>query len=93
MGAMVSRKVAESILKHCNYERFTIAPSLSAYRAGISIDIYATREATTHYGYGSMGEVDGYICPASYLGDLNKLGRMIGWNGSVVLLNRQGELV
>lgn len=80
-------------LKECNYERFSISPSISGYRRGITMNVYAAREVRKTYAYGSNGKVEGYIMPTGFLQDHNAIRKMIGWKGSVVIVDSEGRTV
>ena len=80
-------------LKKCNYERYSIAPSIHAMRNGIQMNVYAAREVRKTYAYGENGKVHGYICPVSFLKDHNAIRKMIGWKGSVVIVDSEGRTV
>ena len=80
-------------LKKCNYERFSITPSIQAMRKGIQMNVYAAREVRKTYAYGENGKVHGYIMPESFLKDHNAIRKMIGWKGSVVIVDSEGRIV
>ena len=80
-------------LKKCNYERFSITPSIHAMRKGIQMNVYAVREVRKTYAYGENGKVHGYICPESFLKDHNAIRKMIGYNGPIVIIDSEGNNV
>lgn len=80
-------------LKKCNYERYSIAPSIQAMRKGIVMNVYAAREVSKAYAYGENGKVHGYICPVSFLRDHNAIRRMIGYDGPIIIIDSEGNNV
>lgn len=80
-------------LKKCNYERFSITPSIHAMRKGIHMNVYAAREVRKTYAYGENGKVHGYICPVSFLKDHNAIRKMIGYNGPIIIIDSEGNHV
>ena len=80
-------------LKKCSYERFSISPSISGYRRGIIMNVYAAKEVHKVYPYGENGKVHGYICPESFLKDHNTIRKMIGYNGPIIIIDSEGNNV
>ena len=80
-------------LKKCNYERYSIAPSIQAMRKGIVMNVYAAREVRKTYAYGENGKVHGYIMPIGFLQDHNAIRKMIGYNGPIIIIDSEGNNV
>lgn len=80
-------------LKECNYERFSISPSISGYRRGITMNVYAAREVRKTYAYGENGKIHGYICPEPFLKDHSAIRRMIGYDGPIIIIDSEGNHV
>lgn len=80
-------------LKKCNYERFSISPSIHAMRQGIIVNVYAAKEVRKVYPYGENGKVHGYICPESFLKDHNAIRKMIGYSGPIIIVDSEGNHV
>lgn len=80
-------------LKMCNYERFSITPSIHAMRNGIQMNVYAAKEVRKVYSYGENGKIHGYICPVSFLKDHNAIRKMIGYSGTIIVLDSEGNHV
>lgn len=80
-------------LKKCNYERYSIAPSIHAMRKGIVMNVYAAREVSKAYAYGENGKIHGYIMPIGFLRDHNSIRNMIGYSGRIVVIDSEGNNV
>lgn len=80
-------------LKMCNYERFSITPSIHAMRNGIQMNVYAAKEVRKVYSYGENGKIHGYICPVSFLRDKNAIRKMIGYSGPIIIIDSEGNHV
>lgn len=80
-------------LKKCNYERFSISPSIHAMRQGIIMHVYAAKEVRKVYPYGENGKIHGYICPVSLLSDHNAIRKMIGYSGPIIIVDSEGNHV
>ena len=90
---MISRATAVKALKKCNYERFSIAPSSSGYAKGTLITVYFAEEVSKAYPYGDHGKVHGWIAPAKWKSDPGAVQRMIGYSGSIILVNSDGKVI
>lgn len=88
---MISRSTAEKALKECNYERFSIAPSISAHNNGISINVYFAAEVSRTHAYGNGSTIDGYIAPVKLINNTKALQRMIGYRGNIVVIDSKGN--
>lgn len=80
-------------LKECNYERFSISPSISGYRRGIIMNVYAAREVRKTYAYGENGKVHGYIMPNGFLQNHDAIRKMIGYSGKIIIIDSEGNHV
>lgn len=80
-------------LRMCNYERFSISPSIRAMRKGIQMNVYAAKEVRKVYPYGKNGKVHGYICPASILKNHRAIRKMIGYDGPIIIIDSEGNHV
>lgn len=80
-------------LKMCNYERFSITPSIHAMQKGIQMNVYAAKEVRKVYSYGENGKIHGYIAPVAMIKDHNAIRKMIGYNGPIIIIDSEGNHV
>ena len=55
--------------------------------------VYAAKEVRKVYSYGENGKIHGYIAPVAMIKDHNAIRKMIGWKGSVVIVDSEGRIV
>lgn len=70
--------------------RYSIAPSISGYENGISINVYFAAEVSKTYAYGN-GKIDGYIAPVKLINNRKALQKMIGYGKPIVLIDSEGN--
>lgn len=90
---MISKSAAIDVLSKSDYERHSIAPSISGYERGISLNVYFTNAVSNHYAYGDGMAVSGYIAPARYLKSKRSICEMIGYSGDIVIIDSEGRTV
>lgn len=88
---MITRDTAEIALRKCNYERYSIAPSISGYDQGISINVYFAAEVSKTYAYGHNGKVEGYIAPIKLINQPKAIQAMIGYHKPIVIIDSKGN--
>ena len=88
---MINRDAAIKALQSFRYERFSIAPSIPGYARGIRMEVYFTDNVSNHYAYGENGKVHGYIAPVKYLNNHSAIQQMIGYSGTIVIVDREGN--
>ena len=76
-------------LNELEYERHSIAPSSSGYSRGISINVYFAGGIRGTYAYGENGSIHGYIAPVNMLHNHKAIRKMIGYNGTIIVLDSE----
>lgn len=92
-GNMISRYAAMNALKQLNYERHSISPSINGYNNGISINVYFAGGISGTYAYGENGSIHGYIAPVNMLHNHKAIRKMIGYSGTIIVLDSEGNHV
>lgn len=80
------------VLKECNYERYSITPSIQAMRKGTFTTVYFTKEVSRSYAYGDGDTIHGYIAPTEFIHDRQLIKRMIGYRGTILVISSTGEV-
>ena len=60
---------------------------------GISINVYFAGGISGTYAYGENGSIHGYIAPANMLHNHKAIQKMIGYSGTIIVLDSEGNHV
>lgn len=80
-------------LKELEYERHSIAPSISGCARGISMNVYFAGGIRKTYSFGAAGKIHGYIAPVAMKNNHNAIRKMIGYSGPIVVIDSEGNHV